>query len=90
VISAPVTRVIPTPFDNYGFAGCTVGKPCKLSCQGDCDTDNDCVSPLTCKDRVANELPVLGCTGTPVNLMDYCFNAAYDSRKRVMVKFPLA
>jgi hypothetical protein len=89
VNSMLVSRVIPTPLDNYGWGGCTAAKPCKLSCQGDCDTDNDCVAPLTCLDRTEDTpAVVLGCTGTALTRADYCYNPAYDGRKRIMVKFP--
>lgn len=40
------------------------------ACQGDCDTDDDCVGDLVCFQRKGLE-PVPGCTGTGVSGTDY-------------------
>ena len=40
------------------------------ACQGDCDSDNDCLGRLVCFKRQGNE-PVPGCIGTGVAGTDY-------------------
>lgn len=46
---------------------------CKLGlCQGDCDTDADCMTGMFCFTRTFGEITP-GCTGTPPNdFQDYC------------------
>ena len=52
-----------------GANGCGAGK-CDV-CQGDCDSDADCKSGLTCFQR--NGLtPVPGCSGDGAAFFDYC------------------
>ena len=40
-------------------------------CQGDCDSDTDCVGTLRCMQRTGNEI-VPGCIGSPEEGRDYC------------------
>ena len=44
-------------------------------CRGDCDSDAECASGLTCFQRSISP-GVPGCTGTPVQNVDYCVNPA--------------
>jgi hypothetical protein len=46
-------------------------------CQGDCDTDDDCMDGLVCFDREVSMTPVPGCTGgeSDFSLTDYCIRA---------------
>lgn len=43
-------------------------------CEGDCDSDNDCLDGLKCfrRDRRGKDADVPGCTGRPLTDMDYC------------------
>jgi len=42
-------------------------------CQGDCDDDDDCESPLKCFQRGGTQ-SVPGCTGTGISGKDYCYD----------------
>lgn len=54
-------------------------EPAKLTlCQGDCDSDSDCVEPNKCFKRGFSE-PVPGCTGDGKPDWDYCFAGTLDS-----------
>lgn len=43
-------------------------------CEGDCDNDANCVSPLLCWQRSAGEDLPPGCTGYPKYHYDYCYD----------------
>ena len=61
---------------NLGGSGCTSSSPC-TSCEGDCDTDNDCAGALKCFQRDASSSLVPGCQagGTgDVSSYDYCYS----------------
>jgi hypothetical protein len=66
--------------ENLGASGCTPTSPCS-KCQGDCDTDADCLGLLKCFQReVGNQVP--GCSvggSNDVNDYDYCFNPLVKS-----------
>jgi len=47
-------------------------------CEGDCDSDSDCMGNLVCFQR-DGDVSVPGCTGTAVTSHDYCILPAYDS-----------
>ena len=61
---------------NKGGSGCTGLKPCG-KCQGDCDTDAECVGDLKCYQRTSSSDVVPGCsTGGYVKTQkdhDYCY-----------------
>ena len=42
-------------------------------CEGDCDTDSDCISNLRCFQR-SDKTAVPGCDGTGITGNDYCYN----------------
>ena len=42
-------------------------------CEGDCDTDSDCISNLRCFQR-SDKTSVPGCDGTGISGNDYCYN----------------
>merc|ERR1719334_2482454 len=48
-------------------------------CEGDCDSDDDCVSGLQCWQRAITDGPPPGCTGTPTHTMDYCFDPTWNA-----------
>ena len=67
--------VKPTSMNNKGISGCNPKRKCQV-CQGDCDTDADCVSGLKCFQR-NNKKSVPGCStgGTgDKSAYDYCYN----------------
>mmetsp|Transcript_28491 Transcript_28491/g.61191 ORF Transcript_28491/g.61191 Transcript_28491/m.61191 type:complete len:845 (+) Transcript_28491:175-2709(+) len=52
---------------------CNGNVPTLGKCQGDCDDDDDCESPLKCFQRGGTQ-PVPGCTGTGISGKDYCYD----------------
>ena len=48
-------------------------------CQGDCDTDADCVYGLVCLERTGNGA-VPGCTGAGITMEDYCIQPPKDNQ----------
>lgn len=73
IIPGPVVEVNPLrpPLDFVGDVEFFVlGTPLGF-CQGDCDTDDDCLDDLVCYQRDAFE-PVPGCSGRGEEGMDYC------------------
>ena len=64
---------------NLGMNGCTRRTPC-IKCQGDCNTDDDCINTLLCFQRNATER-VHGCIAgghgdTPGT--DFCFDVRHN------------
>eukprot|EP01084_Bolivina_argentea_P253259 425347_1 len=45
-----------------------------IECQGDCDSDSDCLGDLKCYQRNSGEGGAPGCIGTPTDGWDYCYN----------------
>ena len=43
-------------------------------CQGDCDSDDDCIGKLKCFQREGDGSNAPGCQGNPSTNWDYCFN----------------
>lgn len=56
--------------DFVGNDGNLQGMPLGV-CQGDCDTDEDCLDELVCFQRALNE-PIPACRGDGMPSMDYC------------------
>lgn len=50
---------------------CSTQSPCKR-CEGHCQNDSECQSPLVCYDKGGRNLPVRGCTGTDGSLTKWC------------------
>eukprot|EP01084_Bolivina_argentea_P061679 112756_1 len=47
-----------------------------IECQGDCDSDSNCVGNLKCFQREPNAPNPPGCQGTATNDWDYCYDPA--------------
>ena len=64
--------------EDLGGTGCTPSAPC-ARCQGDCDSDADCLPGLKCFQKDSNMQSVLGCTGEGkfAEAHDYCY-VPYD------------
>jgi len=64
--------------EDLGNTGCTPNAPCSR-CQGDCDTDADCLPGLKCFQKDSNAQSVPGCTGEGnfAEAHDYCY-VPYD------------
>jgi len=43
-------------------------------CQGDCDSDDDCVDDLICYTKAFNESSVPGCSGVSITRTDHCID----------------
>lgn len=73
---------VPLPLRYLGRDACNPITPCH-ECMGDCDTDDDCSSGLTCFEREKDEYTkVPGCgTGGPGDIpgADYCYNSTPDN-----------
>ncbi|KAI2511401.1 Glucose Sorbosone dehydrogenase [Fragilaria crotonensis] len=50
---------------------CSSSRPCGR-CEGDCDTDADCMGDLVCFDKGGRNKPVPGCSGIDASLTDWC------------------
>merc|ERR1719502_270834 len=64
------------PLQFLGGEGCTSSRKCQ-KCQGDCDSDRDCVGALKCFRRMGTDPldeAVPGCgVGEPGDSNDYCY-----------------
>lgn len=60
---------------NLGDAACTTGSQCS-ACQGDCDTDADCLGNLKCFQRSSNVTAVPLCASGGSGDTDYCYEGA--------------
>ena len=73
---------VPLPLRYLGRDACSPVTPCH-ECMGDCDTDDDCSSGLTCFEREKDEYTkVPGCgTGGPGDIpgADYCYDSTPDN-----------
>jgi hypothetical protein len=79
--TVPPTSV-PLPLRYLGRDACNPVTPCH-ECMGDCDTDDDCSTGLTCFEREKDEYTVVpGCgTGGPGDIpgADYCYDSTPDN-----------
>jgi hypothetical protein len=73
---------VPLPLRYLGRDACNPVTPCH-ECMGDCDTDDDCSTGLTCYEREKDEYTqVPGCgSGGPGDIpgADYCYNSTPDN-----------
>jgi len=58
---------------------CSVSSPC-VKCQGDCDSDSECSSGLSCFQRTSTQT-VPGCTGSGSPGRDYCYKKSSTPTK---------
>merc|ERR550534_2905838 len=64
-----------SPLVDFGGEGCTTDSPCG-ECEGDCDSDADCMAGLRCFQRDTSEESVPGCASGgagDISTHDYCY-----------------
>ncbi|CAB9514047.1 AAI [Seminavis robusta] len=70
---APPTDPPVQQFVFLRYPTCSPDAPCAV-CQGDCDTNDDCVGALECFHRPQDDTsPIPGCSGVGVAGRDYCY-----------------